>query len=431
MLKRTNHSAAATKTRSRLKTRVGVTDIFDGTDKLCAERFGFKTAGGKVTSHLAANYDKVVSLVTDLTYAKGLSTIGAAVFATLSGQYYKWVEDEDVLYYIDTFSSEYPFAVEAHSDNQPVGLVFGGKRAGILHQPQDVTCGIDYGLYCGAFHYGRVFARDIDDPYLIRWSAHDVTDWTQGSDKGGSIRLDSFGGKVLDILSFGKELLIVREYALCVMHALGDEREFSVEQSAAHNLPTVTPYSTVICGGQLWFHTAEGLYSFNGNTLSCKPLPGYRFNYKVRQASSVGCRCIYLDLYDRDNISTRCLLEYDVQEDVFTFLGNHYHHVFEIDENVYVFRRNTSFKMEKGIKNDDYFWRSKKTDFGTGKCKTLKRLIAEGEGDLTFEIDCDGRKHTVEGFGSIAVGERAHSFEFTVKGAGSLSRLAAEWEVNA
>ena len=431
MLKRTDKSAAAPDKRVGLKTRVGVTDIFDGTDKLCAERFGFKTAGGKTASHLAANFDKAVAIVKDLTYAKGLSTIDSAVFANATGQYYKWSEEEGLLYDIGKFGSEKPFAVEAHSDNRPVGLVFGEKRVGILHPPEDVKLGIAYGLYCGAFHYGRVFARDFDDPYLIRWSAHDVTDWTQGSDKGGSIRLDSFGGRVLDVLSFGKELLIVRDNALCIMHASGDEREFSVEQSAAHNLPVVTPYSAVICGGQLWFHTTEGLYSYNGKTLSCKPLPGYRSDYRVRQAASVGCRYIYLDLYDPANESTRFLLEYDLQEDVFTFFGNDCHHVFEVCDGVYVFRRNTSFKMEKGILNADYFWRSKKTDFGTGKCKTLKRLIAEGEGNLTFEIDCDGRKHTVAGFGSIAVGERAHCFEFTVKGAGSLTRLSAEWEVNA
>ena len=410
-----------------LKTRVTVTDIFDGTDKLCAERYGFKTAGGKTFSHLAVSTRCPIPGMVNTGYAMGLPAIGGGLLMTRFGQSYKWNYEDDRCVGLGNVNNVKPFVVECSVDGENAYTLFGGSKLGLLKKDSQSFMAIAYKLYCGTFHYGRVFARDYNDPYLIRWSAYGTTDWSLGPDKGGHVRLNTLGGEVVGMVSYGKKLLIIRKNAVCVMHAFGDARGFSIEQSEAHAVPDVTPFTSVICGGQLWFYTEEGLYCFNGSSLSRKPLPDYIRGYEITFAMSVGGRYIYFNMSKGD---LPCFLEYDVREDSFTRFAEGGYLISEMKDKMHCFYDDYVVELAPDVGNDGYFWKSVSIDLGTGKCKTVKRLIAEGEGNLTFEIDCDGRTHSVNGFGSTVVGERAESFTFTVRGVGSLKRLTAEWEVN-
>ena len=314
MIRRTIRARAALKTRSER------TVIFDGTDKMCADRYGFKTAGGRTFSHLVMAVPETNTIFPDVWFAAHLPAIYKTVLVNKSGDVYTWDVKTGATATDVTLGTVKPFSIACNRDGVSTYIVYGGNKACLIKYNSIATRSVNYKLYCGDLHHGRAFVNDNTDRYLVHWSDTDLTSMQLGIDKGGNIRLNPEGGEVMGIFSFGEKLIILRKTCLAVMHAFGDPRDFSLEQSKLFTLPTVLPYTSVVCGGKLWFFTADGLFYYDGSNLTRKPLPDFFKGYQVEEATAVGGRYVYYTLM-KDN--EYCVLEYDTAEDSFTRIADY------------------------------------------------------------------------------------------------------------
>ena len=416
--------------RAGLNTRSVTLTLIGGEGEFCAERFGFRQdKNGLVAGYAPIKVEPAASVASAVA-AKGLSAFGYNLLISKLGQLFKWNTSEfTAVKSIGVLSNVAPFIIPCTYGGENVYAVFSGKKLGILRESGLTQSTLPYKLHCGTMQCGRVFARDFDDPYLVRWSGTDIKDWACGIDGGGYVRVPPEGGEITGMAVFGEKTALVRKYGITVLRAFGDARHFRMEKTDHSALPEVFGGTAVVCAGRLWLYTAEGIYVYDGSSLTLanggSDETGGK-DYTCVGAAAFGNRYIF---YSCVKGSTKFILEYDTRDNVLTPCADGCGTVFDDGKIPYCFSGNALTRLLSGGDDPNRVWISKPVDLGTPYPKTLKSISADGEGDIRITVSCGGRERSA-GLGYTAIAERGTSFTFTVKGSGKLESLRAEWEVN-
>lgn len=411
---------------SEIKTTV----LIGGEENFCKERFGYRQTEKGLQPGMFPVAVEPSLRISNMVFAEYCPALGFILLTTRQGQVARWNSDTySKLTTAAVVNPNYPFVVACADGDAPTYAVIGGTRIAIFKGAEVSTYTLPYRVVGGTYHCGRIFAVDNDDPYLIRWSGFALRDWALSIDGGGHMRVSPKGGKVLKIVELGEKLVLVRECGLTVMNALADARHFRLVQYGTLFLPAVIDKTSVVVGGKLWLCTEEGLYVYDGSSVSYVELDTCGKNYSFERAVAFRDRYIYFTCTDDCG---RCFLEYDVRTGATLVFAKGCNMFFCTDDALYCLSGDavtTVSRLTYGEEDVNRVWLSENIDLGTCGAKTLKYITVEGDGRSVIEIECDGRRRTVDGKGKIYVGEVGVNFTFGVRGTGSITRLVAEWEV--
>ncbi|MDE7087433.1 MAG: hypothetical protein K2O67_04490 [Clostridia bacterium] len=421
------HSSVKT---AALKTAQKSTRIIGGESDYCADSFGYTQSD----EGLQASYTPVVFApflnVPNVRAAQYLPNLDYAFIIDDEGNHYRW---NPVNYRVPVkrgkLTSERTFAFGCYHNRADAYAVFSGKTCFVLEGDGTATTTNDQVFHCGDWHKGRGFLRAETDKFKVYWTGRRVSNLKNDGTVNGSgyVCINPKGGGVLNIIEYGERLFLVRESAISEMVAPGDPRHFRVVTNTRWSLPQVCPDTAVICAGKLWLCTAEGIYGFDGSSVTCERADWGGKTYTIEGAAAYAERYI---CYNAVCGGEKMLLEFDTVKKTLTPFAKKYDCVFWMKQGLYAFYDDIGCHMEKGKEDPDRVWTSKGITLGTDAVKTLKYLTAEGNGNAQITVNCGGVERTVSGFGNLPVNLRGKSFTVTVKGACNLTNLTAHWEVN-
>ena len=413
-----------------LKTQTQTIVLIGGNESFCAERFGYRQTEKGLEPGLVPVEVEPVAKIANLVYAEYFYALGFTAFVTEYGAVTRWNStDYASLKTAAIVNPNPPFVVACADGDEPTYAVIGGTKIAIFKGTAVSTHTLPYRMLGGTYHCGRIFAVDKDDPYVIRWSGFELRDWSLAIDAGGHMRISPRGGKALCIVELGEKLIVVRERALTVLNALADARHFRLVQYGSVILPAVKDKTAVVVGGKLWLCAADGLYVYDGSALSRVKVDTCGKNYSFDRTAAFKDRYIYVTCNDGGE---RCILEYDTLTGATVNFAKGGNMPFGAGEDLYCLageRGTTLSLLTAGPADENRVWISRNIDLGTDRTKTLKYVTFEGEGNSELIISCDGRTRTVNGKGKTYVGEVGVNFTFSIRGTGTVARLAAEWEV--
>ena len=115
-----------------------------------------------------------------------------------------------------------------------------------------------------ALHYERLFVTTSNESDCVRFSDDlDPTNWAEGLDSGGFIRLADGYGRSNKVISFLNYVYIFRDYGISRMIAYADQSDFSVTNLYVSS-GRIYPDSVTVCGDRVIFLASDGLYAFDG-----------------------------------------------------------------------------------------------------------------------------------------------------------------------
>lgn len=320
------------------------------------------------------------------------------------------------------FGSENAFLMEDYSGHIPQSIFVIGDCALIHTGTAHYAAHMNVALSCGVMHCGRVFGADANCGCLLRWSGKGgVEDWEESLNGSGYLCLDVRRGKILNILPFGKQLVLVRENGLTLLDMQSEPEKFSV---SFKDIGCSTVIKNTACDvlGKLYFFTQTGLKVFDGNKISSVRfrheeeviLPHFCIAYDNKYF--IACKSAFKDCdaivcIDLDS-GESCLIE--ERADFFFF-----------NDGV-TFTSATQFK--KIVRADEFAFETKEIDFGTGREKTVSEIFTDGVSDV--EIICGERQRKfTAASGLLRPKIRGKNFKVRVVGSGKISRLQLTAEV--
>lgn len=417
----------AVKRHGEFKSETVETVIIGGKTDFCAERFGYKRENNGITPAMSCTHVAPQIKFNYVNFAEYLPLCGLSIFVSKYGQYSEWKSGDTAVKTVGVLPQYYPVVHPCIIGGEKKYAVISSNYLSKISISGTVQAEQLYAkLYTSVMHCGRIFGVDLDERYKIKWSGYEVNEWVEDPDKAGNVRLNFKLGKALNLFSMGEKVVIVREYGLTILNTLGDFRHMRIPSDDTLRLPLVYDNSSAICRGQLWIYTHGGMYVFDGNTLSRAPFDEMMTDYALEKPKVPGERYIY---YTATRGGVKCLFEYDTETGECTPFANGCQCQFFTPDGGYCFNDNVLSSLSEGQDDADRKWVSRAIDLGTDKNKTLKSLRVEGSGSPSFEIDCDGRKLYAGGTGTTVFSECGRTFKFKVTGNGSVTRLAAEWEV--
>lgn len=418
----------ALKEHKPFKSETERAEIIGGDTDYCARRFGYRRDTKGISATLTHSRIKPSITAYDVTYAEYLPLYGNVVITSKGNSLYYWNNaTRESVKFLTTISNIYP-SVHAYTEGDVhcYVVVSGNYLTKFLSDNKTSKKIISTKFLSTVIHCGRLFGCDSVDRYMLKWSGYDIFDWTEGVDGAGTAHLDTRLGKIMGLFVVGEKIAILREFGITVLNTLGDSRHMRMDLSDRFFLPRVYENSSVICGGQLWIMTHEGMYVFNGSTLSKAPYEEYLKDYVLEKPVVVGNRYVY---YSAQKGSDKCLFEYDTKIGAGAPFAKGCFCPFFTDDVTYCLNVCYIGELLHDMEDPDREWVSEPFSFGDGRTRVLKGLTVEGSGNINVEIDCDGRKLYVNAAGKTAFSECGESFTFKITGNCSVSSLTAEWEV--
>ncbi len=117
-------------------------------------------------------------------------------------------------------------------------------------------------------HYERLFAIVEGERIQLRFSDDlDPTNWATSATEGGYIELLDERGAMNRVVSFGDYLYVFRDFGISRITAFGDQEEFSVSNIHTSS-GRIYGGSVTVCGSRMMFLNKNGLYSFDGVSVS-------------------------------------------------------------------------------------------------------------------------------------------------------------------
>lgn len=276
---------------------------------------------------------------------------------------------------------------------------------------------------CGAEHYGRLFGAAADDGAKLIWSGPDgVQDHAEGIYGGGYLHTDPERGDILDIISYGEKLVLVRSRGLTVMTVYGSPQNFAAE-STDTDAEGVVKGTARVAGGKLLFCTSSGLCAYDGNGI--KEI-FHRLKddmYAPERAEALGNR-YFLGCTSRA-LKRRVILCYDAD------ISDSYYIDLPADrmcaaDCVYAFNSNGAYKLTAG---DNWSLIAEDIDFGTDRKKTLTAIYAAGNINLTLS-DGERARAFTDVCGTVRPRLRGKSFTLSVSGNGAVKNLTVTGETS-
>lgn len=305
-----------------------------------------------------------------------------------------------------------------------------GKHTSVEISDGDAREIIDlpYWLRCGVMRKNRLIGADGLNPLVVRWSAHLMTDWTEGAGNSGYVYLEPDGGAVVGAAEYDDGVVFVRERGITVMHARGDPRNFSLEPTIMVNTTSAALVNaTCTAAGKVWFFSAEKMYVYDG---SVKEVPLAPF---VK-----GCEFVLAQSYDERYIYANCVkdgvpqfMEYDALTGTFTLFGKEMQSFWRSPSEALGTYNSIVVDVKKDAPDEDRFWLSE--EFGSEDAGIKNLRAAEIDCDDTIEVAVivDGSEACRLKGGRHKLFLHGSDFAFRVTGTGRIRTLDAEWEVSA
>ncbi len=183
-------------------------------------------------------------------------------------------------------------------------------------------------------HYERLFVTTSDNERRV-WFSDDLnpTNFNISADEGGFIDLMDNFGRSNKVVSFDGYVYVFRDYNIAKVSAFAEQENFSVTQLYVGN-GRILKNTVSICGNKIMYLATDGLYSFNGVSVSKINL-GISNIFDGNNESAVAgyCNgCYYLACrlcYDEDSTNAgldfnenNTLIKYDVFSGKFSLLKN-------------------------------------------------------------------------------------------------------------
>lgn len=416
------------KTHKTFKSRTEKTVIIGGGTDYCAERYGYKRETNGITP--LPNFRRYARTIryNGITNTEFLPPCHRVLFTTVSGNMYGWnsITRENPIS-MGAISPECYPRVHCYLDDETnFYAVVGGKKITTINVNSLIdNVNMPNAVTDSVLHCGRVFAIDATDSFMLRWSGYGLSDWTEGLDRAGHLRLKAGLGKLLNLFVLGEKIVIVRELGITVLSTLGDSRHMRPDISDKYRLPRVFANTSAICGGQLWIYTQKGMYAFDGSTATKMPFDEIMRGYTL-EGPKTDDRYIH---YNASKDGSRYLFIYDTQTGACSPYSKGCSHRFCIDDEEYCFNGTLLSELLPEVTDANRVWISKPFTFGEGEWRTLKSLKVAGSGQFKVEIDCDGRKLYVNDVGKFNYAESGQRFIFKVTGDCAITELTSEWEV--
>jgi len=300
--------------------------------------------------------------------------------------------------------------------------ILGGPEAGTYTYKQDeaLKSVSDHTpwLTKAVMHYERLFGvGDYANPKRIWFSAQgDPTNFTVSLDAAGYIDLMGDKGNAKNIVVFADSVFIFWQYGITKVSAYNLQSEFTVTDIYTSE-SEILPDSVVVCGRQIIFATRDGIFSYNGSSVSC-------ISNKIRKlfdnnSVSIGGECsifyrskyylsLRLPLNDESTSGNNAMLEYDTERNRWrlfkgcTIKSMCITHDFADEKLILVCENDARVHCWDG--SDGFAgaeinacWDSPSTDLGAPNAiKELRELhvTVSGSGILSFTMRADGKEQT-------------------------------------
>ncbi|MGN1373310.1 MAG: hypothetical protein ACI4VK_04610 [Candidatus Coproplasma sp.] len=277
-------------------------------------------------------------------------------------------------------------------------------------------------LYGGIIHCGRLFAADKGTRCKVVWSGFGVTEWEDGIDGSGYVILNSNLGSILKLENLGDNVLCILEKGFTVIKGFADSRNYRISPSQY----TVCVGEKVNLGGVIankyYFSTGDGLYSFDGDTVSreyavdsCLTDVGRVY---VLDDGYVYCDCTYN--------GEACIMRYDRRSGKASFFGKGCSCPFMSEGELLCVKDGKFYSMSAQNAEEGRIWRSQPI----GECgrKTLKNLYVDSDGTPEITVVGGGVRRVVKGTGRIPVNLAGDVIYVEISGNSPVRSVVAEWE---
>lgn len=424
--------SVAARAKQKLSTKTVIVDVLGGEDDYTADSYGFKNVKNGLKSSYA-----VTGIATGQCNKNGLNR---AIYLPGIEQAVVWSENcsyitvanDGVVYQLGNLNvNANLFACYQIVDNNPAYGIFAGNKYAVL--PDNVYKNdMEYSADCGVFHDGRLFTayRNMSD--YVRWSGFTIKydesgpDYTDGVDGSGKLTLSNECGKVMAMVNFRKDIVLVREYGLNVIHALGDSRHFTMDKTSYDFKGSAGVYCGVSCADRVWICTENNLYSFDGERVKKVELEQFMYSYDFKEISCFRDDYLYITC-QKDG--EKYFAEYDIATGKCAVFGKGFNVQWRTDSGNLCIIGKLIYKLSDTAGDSLREWKSKKFDFGNALLKTLKRITVDCDDGIEICVAAGGQTYCINGGGEFTVGLTGSEFTFRVKGKGALKRLTAEWEV--
>ncbi|MDE6442553.1 MAG: hypothetical protein K2L12_07390 [Clostridia bacterium] len=313
------------------------------------------------------------------------------------------------------------FALEDVYKGKPRALMLSGFRCLAHDGGGFIVYGNPSNLYCGAVHCGRLFGIDADNRYILRWSKSGVNDWEEGINGAGKLVLDPERGAGLDIVSYGGNLIVIRQYGLTVLKMYGSPENFSVNITDT-DCDEIYEGTAKTVLGKLYFYTSSGLKVYDGSVIK-------RVSHRLENEIALPiCAAEYGGKYYLAcNLKEggKGILCYDPDDGESYLISGGVNCLCRAD-GVYAYDNTAKYKLEKG---GEYTFSSGKINFGTDEDKTVLSLRVDGaRADITISNGTEKLKYTNVS-GIIRPRLKGAYFTVEVKGVNTLRSITATAEV--
>jgi len=417
--------------RSDLKTERVKLKLIGGEEDYTAYCAGYCAGANYLTpSRKFKSYNTEANIhnVESITY---FNSIGAGLALTTSGQIYKWsyVSVGTPFAYSGMAGSVIRSTFEYFNQDKPAVVVVSGNRMTFLTDEKYEYKALGFYLKGACYHYGRMFAADVRNPYVFRWTGTSLTDWAQTQGGAGYIKLTPERGLLYRTVAFGDQLVIYREYGLDVIKAFGDSRHFSVVQQGCKNvMEKLVEDAIAVCDGKIYFCSYDKIYTYDGEKIETLKIPDYMKAHDYTLGKAYDDRFVHF-YCTPDNGLEKCQFEIDTEKGTCSFFAPGMKFLWKSKDGFWAWKDNVVYLENKLGYDMPCVWRSKSVDLGRSDVKTLKSVYLKQTQDAVLKVTADGVSREFCGNGRVPVDMSGTEFAFEVRGRGDTLDVEAEWEV--
>lgn len=330
------------------------------------------------------------------------------------------------LNFTDNFQNYFTMGVV---DSEPFGYTEDGtgnygfitaakhyRRVGNAYSVKEYAGGVRDGVYKN----GRIFGVDINDGFVVKWSAAGGADCWEGD--AGYVRLNTRYGTVLKLVISGGDAVAVCKYGLAVLTCYGAPENFKLSYPCSP-LPEIYKNTACAVGAKLYFAAADGVYAFDGN--GAEKLPeSYLDIIKTPAYAAAHGNNYFLLGADENGKSAVAVYDWVTGESYCIYAEAD---VLVAGDRVYGLGRQTACAFEKGGK---FLFKSKNFNFGAEGGKVLSALEITAEDKVDVEIKSGVKSRIYRGVNGILHPKiYGKSFEIAVSGYAGVSKVLAIAEV--
>ena len=283
-------------------------------------------------------------------------------------------------------------------------------------------------LSCGAMRNGRLFGAADGDGYTLKWSGvKSYADWSSANSDSGKLTLEPPGGVILNVVDFGDELVIFRQYCIVRFAAWGDTENFRVKETIS--VPPVTRNAQLIAGDSILFFTSAGLMRYRGGSVTRVEGAVTEDLIKVTSVFAHGDRFIFFAGTSR-SFKSDVVYVYDRLRDCCQFLDIPAYLIAQDSVGVLAYTPSKIYRLYYQNGSYNYSVETPEINFGYRGRKLLKYIEIDCDDGLILHVN-NGRstRKIPSANGRVTLNMRGKEFKITLEGVGAVRSAVAVAEV--